>query len=312
MTRVLVGYDGSDAAGAAIAAAAALFPSAEATIATVQPPPPTVEAGAMARVALPDAVIREGIERMREQAEERSRALAAEGVALAHAAGLQADPVVLVALSPWRALRDAARAYDVLVCGARGEGPVERVLVGSTASSLVHHTARPLLVVPAGVVSFDGPVFAGYDGSDGARLALRFAADQLGDRPVIVAHAWRSPVRHTLRGHALMGSGIDTFADYAETVDTIWREVAEDVAADGATFARGLGLTAEPRAPESGHGDWQTLRHGALEASAAVVLVGSRGRGAAAATVLGSVASGLVHAAALPVLVVPGNSAVTE
>jgi nucleotide-binding universal stress UspA family protein len=43
-----------------------------------------------------------------------------------------------------------------------------------------------------------------------------------------------------------------------------------------------------------------------------VVLVGSRGRGAAAATVLGSVASGLVHAAALPVLVVPETSAVTE
>ena len=37
--------------------------------------------------------------------------------------------------------------------------------------------------------------------------------------------------------------------------------------------------------------------------------LGSRGRGAVASTVLGSVASGLVHAAALPVLVVPGKEA---
>lgn len=305
MTRVLIGYDGSDAARAAITAAGALFGAAETTVATVQAPPPTFEAAGMARVALPEAVIREGIERMREQDDERSRARAADGVALARDAGLQAEPSVLVALSPWRALRDAARAYDVLVCGTRGEGPVGRALLGSTASSLVHHAVRPLLVVPAEATSFDGPVFAGYDGSDGSRLALRFAAEHLASHPVIVAHAWRSPVRHTLRGHALRGSGIDMLGDYADAVDTIWREVAQEVADDGAAFAHGLGLTPEVRAPESGHGDWQTLRQGAQEENAAVVLVGSRGRGAAASTVLGSVASGLVHDASLPVLVVP-------
>ena len=66
-----------------------------------------------------------------------------------------------------------------------------------------------------------------------------------------------------------------------------------------------LGLVARAAAPESGHGDWQTLLDGAQESGAAAILVGSRGRGAVAATVLGSVASGLVHAAALPVLIVP-------
>jgi nucleotide-binding universal stress UspA family protein len=40
---------------------------------------------------------------------------------------------------------------------------------------------------------------------------------------------------------------------------------------------------------------------------APAILVGSRGRGAMASTVLGSVASALVHVAALPVLVVPNG-----
>ena len=83
------------------------------------------------------------------------------------------------------------------------------------------------------------------------------------------------------------------------------RTVAEEIAAEGAEYARSLGLVARAAAPESGHGEWQTLLAGAQEAGAAAILVGSRGRGAVTSTVLGSVASGLVHAAALPVLIVP-------
>jgi hypothetical protein len=42
----------------------------------------------MARVALPGAMIREGVERMRADADERARSTADEGAALAGAAGL--------------------------------------------------------------------------------------------------------------------------------------------------------------------------------------------------------------------------------
>ena len=65
MTRILAGFDGSDPARAAIAVAGGLFGGAQTIVATVHPPPPTLEAGALARAALPDAMIREGIERMR-------------------------------------------------------------------------------------------------------------------------------------------------------------------------------------------------------------------------------------------------------
>jgi nucleotide-binding universal stress UspA family protein len=301
VTRVLLGYDGSDAARAAIAAAGALFPRAAAVVATVHPPPPPLDSGKLARVALPEAMIREGIERMRAETQERASSMAAEGTEVARAAGLDASPSTLPGHSAWRALRDAAQAAgaDAVACGTNGEGLVGRVVLGSTASSLLHHADRALIVAPSGSASFDGPVLAGFDGSEGARAAIRFAAEHLRDRVLIVAHAWRSPVRHSLRGHAFGRGSVGEFAD------SIWREEAEDTAEEGAAYARELGLTASAAAPESGHGEWQTLLAGAREAGAAAVLVGSRGRGAVAATVLGSVASGLVHSAALPVLVVP-------
>ena len=73
MTRVLIGFDGSEAARASIVAAAALFPDAETLVATVRTPPPTLEAAALARIALPDAVIREGSERMRAENERQAQ-----------------------------------------------------------------------------------------------------------------------------------------------------------------------------------------------------------------------------------------------
>jgi nucleotide-binding universal stress UspA family protein len=52
------------------------------------------------------------------------------------------DPVEkLVALS---------QRVDLLVVGSRGWGPVDRILLGSTAARLVHHAACPALLVPRG------------------------------------------------------------------------------------------------------------------------------------------------------------------
>jgi nucleotide-binding universal stress UspA family protein len=273
---------------------------------TVHAPAPTLEAGALARIALPEAELEQLLVQIEHDRAGHARSVAEEGVVLACAAGLRATADVLEAATTWRCLRDRARAgVDVVVCGTRGQGPTDRILLGSTASALVHHAELPLLVVPAEAADLDGPVYAGYDGSEGSRRALRFAAAHLAAHPLIVAHAWCSPVRHSLRGHAFTHSHVRRLADYAESVDTVWAETAADTAQEGLDHALELGLTATSDAAESGHGDWQTLLQGAREARATAILVGSRGRGAVAATVLGSVASGLVHAAALPVLVVP-------
>jgi nucleotide-binding universal stress UspA family protein len=306
MTRLLIGYDGSDAARSAVAAAGALFPGAQAVVVNVHPAPLRPEDGAMARIALPSDVIRSGVEEMRRQTLELARETADEGAALAAEAGLQATGATLTGSRPWRTLLDEAAARaDLLISGTRGRGPVERAALGSTASSLVHHGRLPLLIVPEAETRSDGPVLAGWDGSDGARAALGFAAEHLAGRRLIVAHGWRSPVRHTLRGKALRDSPIEMFRDYAEGLDEVFREVAEERAAAGAAVAAELGLLARPLACEAAGGDWHALLQGALDSGAAVALVGSRGRGAVASTVLGSVASGLVHSGSLPVLIVP-------
>jgi nucleotide-binding universal stress UspA family protein len=305
VTRLLIGYDGSDSAQAAVAAAGALFGGAETTVANVHPEPPSPGSGAMARIALPSDVIRTGVEEMARQTLEHSRALAEAGAVLANEARLRATAATLNSNRPWRALLEAARDADLLVCGTRGRGAVGRAVLGSTASSLVHHARVPLLVVPDGTHDLGGAVLLGWDDSDGARAALAFAAAHLRERKLIVAHGWRSPVRHTLRGSAMLDSPMTILHDYAEGLDDIFQEVAEDAAERGADAARELGLHAQARSCEARGGDWHALLQGARETGSAAVLVGSRGRGAMTATVLGSVASGLVHAAALPVLVVP-------
>jgi nucleotide-binding universal stress UspA family protein len=305
MTRLLVGYDGSNAARAAMGAAAALFPRAETTVVTVHAPTPALEAGALARIALPEAQLQELLAQIEHDRVGDATTRAHEGAELARAAGLVAGAEVLEAASPWRGLRDRARSgTDVLVCGTRGQGAADRILLGSTASGLLYHAELPLLVVPAGI-GLDGPVYAGYDASEGSRAALRFAAEHLTGRPLLVAHAWRSPVRHSLRGHAFARSHSSRLEDYAASMDVVWAETAEATASDGVAVAQRLGLTAEADTPESGLGTWQAVLSGARQRGAMAILVGSRGRGAIAATVLGSVASGLVHAAMLPVIVVP-------
>ena len=288
MTRLLIAYDGSPSARAAIACAGALFPAVEAVVAHVHAPPPSPESGSLARVALSEDMIREGIERMRTEAHELGRKLVDEGTELARAAGLDARPELRFALTPWRELQGLAAEVeaDVVVSGTHGGGALERVMVGSTASSLLHHAERPLLVVPDGEHDLGGPVLAGYDGSDPARAAITFAAQHLSSHPLLVAHAWPVPMLVTLPPES---------APHVES----------DVSAEGAKLAQEAGLGATPVTLDDTHGQWRALLAAAEEREASAILVGSRGRGAITSTVLGSVASGLVHAAARPVLVVP-------
>jgi nucleotide-binding universal stress UspA family protein len=310
--RVLIAYDGSVEAAGAIDAAARLLPRARAIVVHGRGESVALEHAALARIAMPDSVIAPSAAAYERAAEEASRDVAERGSALADEAGLDATATIREATSPWRAICLAGQEQraDVIVCGARGLGGFARSLLGSTSSSLVHHADRPVLVIPSGAREVDGPVLIGFDGSDGARAAVAGAARLFRGRPALVVHAWPSPVQRSFVGQSLLSAPVGEIGELAGDLDEMFADQAQAVADDGAALARDQGLDARGIAVESGAGAWRALAATAREEGAAVIVAGSRGRGALSSTVLGSVSSALVHNAELPVLIVRGQTSV--
>jgi nucleotide-binding universal stress UspA family protein len=310
--RLLIAYDGSEDAEAAVRTAAHLLREATAVVVHVRGESFTAERANLARAALPDSVIATAAMNYERAAAGAAQAIADRGATVAREAGMKATAVVRAALTPWRGVCAAAEELeaDLIVCGSRGQGGFSRAVIGSTSSSLVHHAPRPVLVVPPGSGAPDGPVVIGYDGSDGARHAIAVTARLLDNPSAAVVHAWSSPVQRSLVGGSLLAARVAEIQEIARDLDEVFAGHAQDIAEEGAMLAREHGLDARPVAVEAAPGTWRALTAAAHAEGAALIVAGSRGRGTVASTVLGSVSAGLVHNAELPVLVVRGRHAV--
>jgi nucleotide-binding universal stress UspA family protein len=122
--RILVAYDGSPDAGAAVDLTAALFPGASTVVLTVWEP---LLMSALAETA--------------EQGAQRACRL-----------GLRAEPRWEADVGHiWQAILDAAAraGADVIVTGSRGLTGGGTMLAGTVAERVVHHAQRPVLVVPS-------------------------------------------------------------------------------------------------------------------------------------------------------------------
>jgi nucleotide-binding universal stress UspA family protein len=85
-----------------------------------------------------------------EAADEQSEGRVAEGAELAERAGFEAEGLSERAIGPvWKAALDAAdrNACDAIVVGSRGLTGISAAL-GSVSNGVVHHSRRPVLVVP--------------------------------------------------------------------------------------------------------------------------------------------------------------------
>jgi nucleotide-binding universal stress UspA family protein len=309
--RLLIAYDGSDAAAEAIRAAAHLVPGAHTRVVYVRGEPDALEHAALARIAVPDDVLLEGAREYERVANERASELAERGRGIAERAGLDATREVRAESSAWRAICRAADddGVDLIVCGSRGRGPISRAVLGSTSSSLLHHAERPVLVIPPGAGDLDGPTLIGYDGSDGARAAIAAAARLLAGRPALVVHAWSSPIERSYAGSAVAAVPLPEFAELTRDLGEGFAENARELAEEGAALARDGGLEARSMAVEGPPGAWRTLSATARAEGASVIVAGCRGRGPVTSTILGSVSAGLVHNAELPTLIVRGDGA---
>jgi nucleotide-binding universal stress UspA family protein len=155
------------------------------------------------------------------------------------------------------------------------------------------------------------PVLIAYDGSEVSRAAVRHAAELFPGRPAVLATVWEP-------GLAAVSVGLPDTMGVAtlppdpatiEAIDRRQREHASTVAADGAEFARSLGLVAEPQAVPDKVDVADTLVDIARERGAAVVVVGSHGISGLRTRLLGSVSRKLIEHCDRPVLVIRDDSA---
>jgi nucleotide-binding universal stress UspA family protein len=274
--RLLMGFDGSPAASAAVGVGAALFPGAHAWICHLWTPPFASEA-LRRRLWTGTRNVNQFVDAIEREGEIEAERVAAIGVALARAAGWSAEPVIQRCYGgEGLELTQLAEKLDpdAIVVGSRGLGGARAVL-GSVSDMVVHYTPRPVVVVPHPLLSAEyaalpgGPILVGWDGSPGAQVAFA-AAERLFPAhdlvPVLVSDGMLDevtapPSARLLRVDAGGGSS-------------------------GRAVADALAATARAEA-------------------AALLVVGSRGRSAVKEILLGSVAMATLHHAYRPVMVVP-------
>lgn len=197
---------------------------------------------------------------------------------------------------PAHVLVDVAERHkaELIVVGTRGRGRVASAILGSVSSTVVSLASCPVLVVPAGATIGAGLVVCGVDDSSAARQAARVArrlAEGLGVEVVLV-HAVPTI---TPPGMSSAPRGSAELTDFE-------RRVAEDFLAKLA-FEEGFGGRGERRVVFGSQAE--AIGDVADELNAALVVVGTRRRGALRAALAGSVSLDLKGESSRPVLLVP-------
>ena len=191
--------------------------------------------------------------------------------------------------SPAVVLQEQSRHASLVVLGNRGHGGFADLLVGSTSVAVSTHAHCPVVVVRGDEQRPGAHVLAGVDGSPCSLLALQYALEQAADRgvPLHVIRAWTPP---TPRWSPPNLDQRDITAAEKAALDELlasWREKYPDVE-----------VTTEVVADNPSRVLAKASRHAQL------VVIGSRGRGGFRGLLLGSVSQQLLHHSHCPVAVI--------
>ncbi|WP_158894865.1 universal stress protein [Amycolatopsis anabasis] len=229
-------------------------------------------------------VVRERTLRWRQQALAAARAVA-PGLTVETA--LRRGPVV-------PCLLHESRHAALLALGAADHVAIPRLVLGSTAATVVTRARCPVAVVRGDVAKAppDGPVVVGVDGSPASEAAVEFGFEEASLREVelIAVHAWQDPFGTAISVEAGAGVDLTAFEKAARAVLTDrmarWQEKYPDVRARGVVVRDHT-----VRALLSAHDE------------ACQLIVGTRGRGGFSGLPLGSTSTLLLNHAARTVIV---------
>lgn len=213
------------------------------------------------------------------------------------ALGFETEAKAVAGLPQIEIERQAEEAgSSLVVIGSRGASGFRELLLGSVASAVLHHSGRPVLVLPVNGGTDEDPapclpadcdylkrVLFPTDFSDNAEMAYRYVRElaRRGARSITLLHVL--PPDASGEARQLAESRLERLGDDLRSLGTA--EVVHDLVEGGAKKV----VVARTHASEG----------------YSLVVIGSQGQGFVAGAMLGSVSHAVAYHSEVPVLFVP-------